>query len=283
MIQKEQHMPKDHALHERAEQMIPEHTLALTLAYNGAPFSGFARQPGQLTVQGDIEAALELLFRRPITTVCAGRTDAGVHALGQVVSFDLAANETGDRPMSSLLRSLNALTNEAISIRNIESKYPGFSARFDAQAREYHYHLCVGDAKPLFMKDFSWHVPGGLDVSAMEAGAQYLLGEHDFKSFCTAVSAIGKPTHRNVMEVSFHPEIIMGESMLTIKVIGNAFLHSMVRTMVGTLVMVGKGRRTPSWVAEVLEARERQAAGENAPAQGLVFWRVRYEEENGCR
>ena len=126
------------------------------------------------------------------------------------------------------------------------------------------------------MKDFSWFVPGGLDITAMEAGAQYLLGEHDFKSFCMAASAEGKPTHRNVREISFHPETVMGENLMSIKVVGNAFLHSMVRTIVGTLVLVGRGKRTPDWVGEVLEACDRRVAGENAPAQGLVFWRVIY-------
>ena len=251
-------------------------TLALTLSYNGAPFSGFARQPGQLTVQGNLEEALRLLFRRDVETTCAGRTDAGVHALGQVVSFDADDADLGGRSLPSLRRSLNALTHDAVTVREVEPKRPGFSARFDAQAREYHYHLCVDSTAPIFMKDFSWFVPGGLDVSAMEAGARHLLGEHDFKSFCMAASAEGKPTHRNVREISFHPETVMGESILSVKVVGNAFLHSMVRTIVGTLVEVGRGQRDADWVAEVLQARDRRVAGENAPAQGLVFWRVIY-------
>ena len=251
-------------------------TLALTLSYNGAPFSGFARQPGQLTVQGNLEEALRLLFRRDVETTCAGRTDAGVHALGQVVSFDADDADLGGRSLPSLRRSLNALTHDAVTVREVEPKRLGFSARFDAQAREYHYHLCVDSTAPIFMKDFSWFVPGGLDVSAMEAGARHLLGEHDFKSFCMAASAEGKPTHRNVREISFHPETVMGESILSVKVVGNAFLHSMVRTIVGTLVEVGRGQRDADWVAEVLQARDRRVAGENAPAQGLVFWRVIY-------
>lgn len=258
------------------EREVREHTLALTLSYNGAPFSGFARQPGQLTVQGDVESALALLFKREVETTCAGRTDAGVHALGQVVSFDVDEVDLAGRSLPSLRRSLNALTHDAISVREVEPKPKGFSARFDAQAREYHYHICVDSTPPIFMKDFSWFVPGGLDVSAMEEGSRFLVGEHDFKSFCMAASAVDKPTCRNVREISFRPETIMGENVLTIKVVGNAFLHSMVRTIVGTLVMVGRGQRNPAWVAEVLAACDRQAAGENAPAQGLVFWRVIY-------
>lgn len=254
----------------------PERTLSLTVSYNGAPFSGFARQPGQLTVQGELEQALSLVFRRHMEVVCSGRTDAGVHALGQVVSFDVANDELEGRNLYSLCRSLNALTHEDITVREVEERQPGFSARFDAQWREYHYHVCLDEVPPLFMRDFSWYVHGQLDIDAMREAAAYLVGEHDFKSFCMAASAVGKSTCRNVHEISLSREMIMGEGILTIKVVGNAFLHSMVRTIVGTLVMVGRGQRKPEWVREVLEARNRAAAGENAPAAGLVFWRVQY-------
>lgn len=254
----------------------PERTLSLTVSYNGAPFSGFARQPGQLTVQGELEQALSLVFRRHMEVVCSGRTDAGVHALGQVVSFDVTNDELEGRNLYSLRRSLNALTHEDITVREVEERQPGFSARFDAQWREYHYHVCLDEVPPLFMRDFSWYVHGQLDIDAMREAAAHLVGEHDFKSFCMAASAVGKPTCRNVHEISLSREMIMGEGILTIKVVGNAFLHSMVRTIVGTLVMVGRGQRKPEWVREVLEARNRTAAGENAPAAGLVFWRVQY-------
>lgn len=254
----------------------PERTLSLTVSYNGAPFSGFARQPGQLTVQGELEQALSLIFRRPMEVVCSGRTDAGVHALGQVVSFDVANDELEGRNLYSLRRSLNALTHEDTTVREVEERQPGFSARFDAQWREYHYHVCLDEVPPLFMRDFSWYVHGQLDIDAMREAAAHLVGEHDFKSFCMAASAVGTPTCRNVHEISLSREMIMGEGILTIKVVGNAFLHSMVRTIVGTLVMVGRGQRKPEWVREVLEARNRTAAGENAPAAGLVFWRVQY-------
>lgn len=254
----------------------PERTLSLTVSYNGASFSGFARQPGQMTVQGELEQALSLVFRRHMEVVCSGRTDAGVHALGQVVSFDVANDELEGRSLYSLRRSLNALTHEGITVREVEERQPGFSARFDAQWREYHYHVCLDEVPPLFMRDFSWYVHGRLDIDAMREAAAHLVGEHDFKSFCMAASAVGKPTCRNVHEISLSREMIMGEGILTIKVVGNAFLHSMVRTIVGTLVMVGRGQRKPEWVREVLEARNRTAAGENAPAAGLVFWRVRY-------
>lgn len=254
--------------------------IAAWLSYNGEPFSGFARQSDQLTVQGSIEEALELLFRRPIETTCAGRTDAGVHALCQVVSFDLFDDEWFRRKPESLLKSLNALTHEAISFRNVRPMLEDFSARFSAVSREYRYYLCTDAAAPLLMEKFSWHLGKPLDVSSMEEAARYLLGEHDFKSFCMAVSAKDKPTHRYVANISFNQEKIWNSNFIVMTVIGNAFLHSMVRTMVGTLALVGLGKRTPDWVHEVLEARNRQAAGQNAPAQGLVLWNVNYDEQH---
>ena len=221
------------------------------MAYDGAPFAGFAKQPGQLTVQGELERALSLLFRRPVDVVCAGRTDAGVHARGQVVSFDIDACELRDRTPYNLRRSLNALTCEGIVVRAVEERPRGFSARFDAQWREYKYFLATGDAPPVFTDRTAWYVVLRTWTSPpMERGATHLIGEHDFKSFCMAASAVGKPTCRNVEEISIASEEILGEPHRVITVRGNAFLHSMVRTIVGTLVMVGRGQRDPDWVAE---------------------------------
>ena len=251
--------------------------LAATVAYKGSAFSGFARQPGQCTVQGELEQALRLLFRRTVETTCAGRTDAGVHARGQVISFAVEEEELRGRTLANLERSLNALTHEDISVAQLRQCDPDFSARFSAKRREYHYHLCMEKTPPLFMRDFCWHIPKQLDVEAMREGAAYLVGEHDFKSFCLAASAVGKPTCRYVEEISIYPQTVMGERLITVKVVGNAFLHSMVRTIVGTLVAVGRGQRKPCWVKEALEACDRSAAGETAPAAGLVFWEVRYE------
>ena len=264
------------SLEERAAECAYERTLSCTVAYDGAPFAGFAKQPGQATVQGELEHALELLFRRPVDVVCAGRTDAGVHARGQVVSFDVDAAELRDRTLFALRRSLNALTNDGIVVRSVDERPRGFSARFDAVEREYRYFLATGEVPPVFTDRTAWFVGPSLDVAAMEEGAAHLIGEHDFKSFCMAASAVGKPTCRSVSEISLASETIMGAPHQVITVRGNAFLHSMVRTIVGTLVMVGRGQRTPGWVAEVLAARDRQAAGENAPARGLVFWEVTY-------
>ncbi len=249
---------------------------SLTLSYHGAPFAGFARQPDQLTVQGELERALELLYKREVETTCAGRTDSGVHALGQVVSFELSPEEWDAREPRALLRSLNAITHEAISIHDVQERSDDFSARFSAKSREYHYFITTAAAPPLVMRDFCWHKAGDLDVAAMNEAATYLIGEHDFKSFCLAASAEGKPTCRNLMECRVEPVEVMGEPLLRVRVVGSSFLHSMVRTIVGTLVAVGAGLREPAWVAEVLAACDRSAAGEKAPACGLIFAKVEY-------
>ena len=253
-----------------------EKNYKLTIAYDGTRFFGWEHQPDKETIQGKLEAVLERLQGRPVDLIGAGRTDAGVHARGQVVSFDIDECELRGRTPYNLRRSLNALTCEGIVVRAVEERPRGFSARFDAQWREYKYFLATGDTPPVFTDRTAWYVGPNLDIAAMERGATHLIGEHDFKSFCLAASAVGKPTCRNVEEISIASEEILGEPHRVITVRGNAFLHSMVRTIVGTLVMVGRGQRDPDWVAEVLAARDRQAAGENAPARGLIFWSVGY-------
>lgn len=256
-------------------------TLVLTVAYNGSRFAGFARQEGLATVQGELERALSTVLRRPAEVTCAGRTDAGVHALGQVVSLPITATEKtvlAGRAPGGLLRSLGALTADGISIRDARFERPGFSARFDATSREYRYRIMTGPFEPVFLREFSWWVHGGaLDAEAMARASRCLVGEHDFRSFCQAKSAEGKATCRCVTRIDFGCEEIMGERCLSIAVEGNAFLHNMIRIIVGTLVEVGAGRRPPEWVARVLADRDRRAAGPTAPAAGLVFQHVSYE------
>jgi tRNA pseudouridine38-40 synthase len=246
------------------------------MSYNGLHFSGFAQQPGQPTVQGSLNNALRILYRRQVETTCAGRTDAGVHAKGQVVSFDVSPSELQGRPLPGLLRSLNALIDDNAAILAIEERAPGFSARFDARSREYRYLIATGEARPVLLADRVWHLGRPLDLEAMRDAAAYLIGEHDFKSFCKAVSAQDKPTNRKVMQIAVEEECLMGENLVVIKVVGNAFLHSMVRTIVGTMVAIGLGNRPARWAQDVLLACDRRAAGQTAPAHGLVFWQVSY-------
>ncbi|MDR1183920.1 MAG: tRNA pseudouridine(38-40) synthase TruA [Coriobacteriales bacterium] len=263
-------------------------TLALTLAYNGADFHGFARQPGQVTVQGELEKALRTLFNREIETVGAGRTDVGVHALGQVVSFELAEQDYTEfknakrsfepHSLKKLRSSLNALTPEGIVVRDVVEKPPGFSARFSAQEREYRYRYVFSEVEPLFLRPYTWWVSPRcpIDVQAMKRAAPLLVGEHDFASFCVAASAVDRNTVRRILSITIFGTDHLGESCLVLQVRGTAFLHSMIRVIAGSLLEVGLGKREPSWFEEVLRARDRTAAGQTAPAQGLTFWRVRY-------
>lgn len=251
-------------------------TIALTVSYDGSSFAGFARQPGLETVQGRIEAALATALRRPVETTGAGRTDAGVHALGQVVSFEI---DDSAPDLGALLRSLNALVGEGIAVTGTRLAHDGFSARHSALSREYRYRLATGDVPPLFCAPFAWWVKGAVDLAAMQQGGAALIGEHDFKSFCVAASAEGKRTFRRLDIITVEPEESLGEELLTVRVVGNAFLHSMVRAIVGSMVEVGLGRREPQWIAEALAACDRAAAGPTAPAHGLTLWSVSYPDD----
>jgi tRNA pseudouridine38-40 synthase len=249
---------------------------ALIVAYDGSAFAGFARQDGPETVQGRLEDALRTVLRRDVSLVCAGRTDAGVHAFGQVVSF---ASEPGDADDASLVRSVNALAGPRIVVTAARRARPGFDARHSAVTREYRYRIVTGPVPPVFLAGRAWWVKKDLDLDAMRAGAAHLLGEHDYRSFCVTGSAEGRRTVRDIDLLEITCAVEMGEPCVVVRVAGRSFLHSMVRIIVGTLVEVGLGRRPASWVAEALEARQRAAAGQTAPAEGLTLWHVTYPDD----
>lgn len=254
-------------------------TLVLRLGYDGTYFSGFAAQPQPeiRTVAGEVQRALETFLRRPIDLTCAGRTDAGVHAIAQYVSVPVHVEEL-EITRSRWMRALSALFPDDVALGEVYHARPGFSARFDARSRTYTYRIVDGEVRPLLTRSVTWWHRGKLDVATMEEAATCLIGEHDFKSFCKVASAVGKHTCRNVQAVSFAHERNLGEECLAFTIRGNAFLHSMVRTIVGSLVEVGSGRRDSAWLAEALAACDRRAAGPTAPAQGLCFMDVAYDE-----
>ncbi len=263
-----------------------EETLVIRVGYDGARYAGFAEQPKQThvkTVAGELRCALQTILRRDVELTCAGRTDAGVHARAQYVSLPFSSEEFAQRSPERMLRSLGAVLPDDIRAHELMRAPQGFSARFDARARRYRYRLASGPVAPLFCADWCWWIrsgsPDALDVEAMNRAAATLVGEHDFKSFCKAQSAQDKPTCRFVMSAAFERERVLGEDTLVFDIVGNAFLHSMVRTIVGTLVEVGLGRRDVGWVGEVLAACDRNAAGPCAPACGLTFWDVQYPSD----
>lgn len=250
--------------------------VVLDISYFGENFCGFARQPDVITVQGNLEEALFKVFDKKIETTCAGRTDAGVHAKHQFVSFEIDDNDLKDRSETKIMSYLESLTSDDIHINKLEYKEDEFSARFDAKCRMYSYFIVNQNSPSLFLKDFSWHIEKELDLEAMRQSAKYLVGEHDFKSFCVAASAKNKTTMRNISSIEILNYELFEDNIIEVKIVGNAFLHSMIRNIVGSLIKVGTYNREPEWMKEVLEAKDRQAAGECAPAKGLVLMNVCY-------
>jgi tRNA pseudouridine38-40 synthase len=246
----------------------------LIVAYDGADFHGFAASDGVPTVIGILSREVERIVRRPVELVGAGRTDAGVHAWGQVVSGPIPA----DSDLGRLAHSLNRLCGPSISVRSAEWADPDFSARFSATARTYRYSVWNDPAPNPLATRFSWHVAAPLDVEAMNTGAAELVGDHDFSSFCRRPK-VGddrpEPSMvRRLMTARWRPT--SPDPMLEFEITASAFCHQMVRSIVGTLVDVGLGRRESKSIAATLAARDRQAAGQVAPPTGLVLWHVDY-------
>jgi tRNA pseudouridine38-40 synthase len=249
--------------------------LRVDLAYDGAPFAGFARQPDQVTVQGELERALARLLDQDVALTVAGRTDRGVHALAQVVHLDVdpgvARAERALADLSVLRDRLDQQLGPAIAIWAVRRVGPGFDARFSATARRYRYRLVDALASDPIHRHDRWHVPGPLAVAAMRRAAHQLLGEHDLTSFCR--QAPGRTTVRRLDRIS----ITRTEpGRVDVVLEGPAFCHQQVRSIVGCLVEVGRGRKDPAWLGEVLRARDRQAAARVAPPHGLTLEQVRY-------
>jgi tRNA pseudouridine38-40 synthase len=238
----------------------------LTLAYDGTRFRGWARNAGQRTVEGVLTDALERALGSAPKLAVAGRTDAGVHARRQVASF--AAAEGVD--LERLQRSINGMLAPEIVATEARRAPDDFHARFSASAREYRYRIDVGEWPDPFDAPFVWHRPGELSLSAMREAARPLLGEHDFASFCRRPQSGG--TVRRLERLS----VARRGDRVEISARANAFLHQMVRTLVGTLVRVGDGRLDPATLPAILAARDRTRAAQMAPAYGLTLERVVY-------
>ena len=239
----------------------------LTLAYDGTGFHGWAKQREQRTVEGVLQTALERFLRdRPKISV-AGRTDAGVHARGQVVSFRAA--DVVD--VGRLQPGLNALLAPEVVVTEARVVPDGFHARHSATAREYRYRIETGPFPDPFTARFVWHRSGELSLPPMRAGARELVGEHDFASFCR-LPRDGSVTIRNLQRLM----ITRSGGLVEVTARANAFLHQMVRSLVGTLVAVGDGRIEPDRVPAILAARDRSAAAQMAPSHGLTLERVAY-------
>lgn len=242
------------------------------MAYLGSAFSGFAPQvqPGVRTVGGTITDALTRVLGYPVELGIAGRTDKGVHARGQVVSFDVPEGTD----LTALSRSVNKLVGADIVVRELSPAPADFHARFSATARRYRYRVLNRETPDPFLSATTWHVPDPLplDFRAMQAGCDPLIGSHDFASFCRRPDPEAELTRR-VTDARWERD---DEDVLSFWIEANAFCHQMVRSVVGLLVEVGRGRRTAADVGFVLRAADRAAAPSPAPPQGLTLWEVRY-------
>jgi tRNA pseudouridine38-40 synthase len=241
--------------------------IRLDLAYDGTDFHGWARQPGVRTLQGVIEEALRRMIGEPARLSVAGRTDAGVHAEGQVASFTPPADVEPDRVRGML----NGLLAPEIVVLKASRAAEGFDARHSATGREYRYRLDTSEVPSPFTARFVWHRPGRLSLAPMRQAASLLEGEHDFASFCRA-SADQTSTVRLLRRLA----VSSSKGSVEIRAVATGFLHQMVRSLVGTLVTVGEGKVDAGSMPKILAARSRAAAGPIAPPHGLTLVRVFY-------
>ncbi|HUN29682.1 MAG TPA: tRNA pseudouridine(38-40) synthase TruA [Alphaproteobacteria bacterium] len=250
-------------------------TVRCAVEYDGTGFLGFQAQASGRTVAGDIERALSRLFEEPVKITGAGRTDTGVHASGQVISFITARSFPFDR----LAIALNSALPYDISVRDVAVVPEGFSARFSARERTYIYAMLSRPDRSALLAHRAYHVyRRPLDLDAMRAAAAYLIGEQDFRSFCGVLPESGV-TVREVRSLTIEA---FGD-LVRLRISADGFVHRMVRTIVGTLVECGLGRRDPATFPAILAARDRRAAGLTAPAHGLYLAGVRYDGYDSYR
>lgn len=247
--------------------------IALGIAYDGAGWHGWQTQPDGLTLQDTLEAALaSFLAQDKVATICAGRTDTGVHALQQIVHLDTEAQRRGE----SWVRGLNALLPPSIAVRWARNVAPEFHARYAARARTYFYILrCARIRSPHLHGRVGWSYHA-LDVDAMRRAADLFLGEHDFSAFRSAQCQAASP-----VRTLQHLEITARGEFLVFRFVANAFLHHMVRNLMGTLIDIGQGKHAPDWPAHLLARRDRRLSAPTFAPDGLYLAHVAYPSEHG--
>ena len=242
---------------------------ALGIEYEGTAYQGWQKQTGTYAVQSKVEAAISYIADHPVDVTCAGRTDKGVHALGQVIHFDTSSH----RDNYAWLMGINRYLPADINVHWIKSVSADFHARFSATARQYRYLIYAHPHRSGIFRDHMTWIYHALDIEAMRTGAAYLVGKHDFTSF-RAQDCQAKTATRQIMFLN----IIQEGPCICIDIKANAFLYHMVRNIVGVLLQVGRGKAKPEWVAEVLAQKDRRKAGITAPATGLYFIGADYPE-----
>ena len=243
------------------------HYYKLTLEYDGTAYHGFQKQPHQLTIQGSIETALSDLTQETIKIIGAGRTDAGVHALGQVAHFQL--NKTISK--TELLRGVNALLPYDIAVKKVEEVTASFHARYGAKRKVYRYFIHNSAIRSPWKRQTSWHFGCPLDIAKMRKAAKSLLGTHDFTSLCATDN--DAPDH--IVDL-FKISIFKKEEQIQITIMASRFLRYMVRNIVGLLVEIGRGKRDVNTIGQILDGKDRRLAGPTAPPHGLFLVEVKY-------
>jgi tRNA pseudouridine38-40 synthase len=243
--------------------------LKLTVAYDGTGFHGFAAQPEIRTVEGVLTEVLARILRHDVVLTCAGRTDAGVHAWGQVVSVPVPAEAEID--LTRIVRAVNGHLGPEVVVRDAELVDASFDARRSAKWRAYRYSIVNRPVPDPFLARTSWWVPEPLELSRLRLGADPFLGEHDFATFCRRRE--GVTTTRRVLESTWHD---LGDGVLRYDITATAFCWQMVRSIVGTLVDVGAGKIRPGDILGIIRATDRSAAGRVGAPEGLCLWEVGY-------
>ncbi|HEY2827583.1 MAG TPA: tRNA pseudouridine(38-40) synthase TruA [Pirellulales bacterium] len=247
-------------------------TIKLTLSYDGTDFAGWQFQTGQRTLQDTLEQTLAKITGQFSRATASGRTDAGVHALAQIVSFETESV----MPAEVLWRALNAELPYDMSALKVEEAPAGFNAQREARQKRYRYMLCDYRVRDVFRRRYAWQLFNRLDVPAMQrAAATSLVGTHDFASFQSSGSE-RETTERTVYDLTIHRHEPPNDHVVQLEIEASGYLYNMVRNIVGTLVEVGQGRQPEPWVSEVVAACDRRRAGPTAPAQGLVLVSVMY-------
>ena len=242
------------------------------VAYLGVDFHGFAENPGVTSVAGEINKAITLVAGEPVSVTCAGRTDKGVHAVGQVVSFDIPDQISLER----LALSVNSQCGPSVLFTDLEIVDKNFDARFSAVSRTYSYRILNGRDLDPFLSDRAWHISDELDVDSMQKASSYLIGEHDFSSFCKKPKLKSGDTVSLVRHVNSAEWNSISETDLFFEICASSFCHQMVRSIVGTLVDVGLGKIPCDDMPRIITLSDRQAAGRIAPPHGLTLLSVKY-------
>lgn len=241
--------------------------IVLSLQYRGTDYSGWQKQPGLITVQETVEQALSKLADQPITVYCAGRTDAGVHAREQVIHFDTNA----ERSLNAWVQGTNSYLPDTVSVNWARRTDDSFHARFSAVFRRYQYKIYNAPSRSALLSlSTTWHMRA-LDVEPMKIAAQALLGQHDFQSFRSS-DCQAKTSIRHIMELT----IDQNGPLIILDIKGNAFLHHMIRNIMGVLLPIGEGKKPAQWAADVLASKNRSVAGVTASPNGLCLYEVGY-------